>query len=184
VNIVPSGTLQTPASFDIDPDERLRRAIEDYMGPREPSSRSPEETVERSPAKAKRKRRSQRVAGRGKTPPNTCRYDYHGSLWESTSKLVRYADDMTGGGTSKSGRFFFGSNRSTAKILKMSTDTVGRAFDQAKAEGIFKIPDDPKDEWSKFGSRNYVFVTHDEWVEENGDGQCERCSDDRHTQDS
>jgi hypothetical protein len=148
-------------------------------------------SMERQAAKVKRRRRSQHVAGRGKTPPKTCRYDYHGGLWESTSKLIRYADDMTGGGTTKSGRYFFGSHRSTARILKMSTDTFGRALEQALSEGIFRIPGDHKDEWSKFGSKNYVVVTHDEWVEENGDSQCEgcsddalRCSDDRHTQDS
>lgn len=171
-----------------DPDGRIELAVVDWLGPKMP--RRSAESGERPAAKVKRTRRSQHVAGRGKTPPRTCRYDYHGSLWESTSKLIRYADDMTGGGTSKSGRYFFGSHRNTAELLKMSTDTFGRALKQALTEGIFRIPDDPSDEWSQFGSKNYIFVTHDEWVEENGNSQCElcrdalRCSDDRHTQDS
>lgn len=128
----------------------------------------PPETVE---LPAKQKRRVRPTAGRGFTKPRTCQVIYHG--FSAPTRLVyQYMLDMTSGGSRTSRRYFYGSIRNTARLLSLSESTVAAAFKELLSVGLIMLPV-PEQEWSKFGSRNYAVITHDEWVAE--DGERPRC---------
>jgi len=102
---------------------------------------------------------------------------------KATSKVVyQYMLDMTSGGTTQSGRFFFGSTRNTARNLSMSESTAEASFKEliefwlisypSQCPEYSNPPGDEKHDWSEFGSRNYVVLTHDEWAAMDGGLAC------------